>query len=251
MTPHSFFCGRTAAVLFGAPVTPHDELDVAVLAPLRAPRGAGIRGRIVSPHLVEVEVRDGLALTSPAATWAMLARELTERDLVVLGDAFVRIPRDDLGRRQPTQALATLAQLCAAVDAGRRRPKVIRLSAALERIRVGSASPLETEFRLDASTDGLPEAVLDAEIRGESGRLLGISEFAYPRFRTVVEIEGDHHRTSNRQWNRDLAKYRDYADAGWEVVRLTSRNIRGHAPPDATTIVRRVLLRHGWDGRRR
>lgn len=246
MSPHAFFCGRTAAVILGLPVRHGDELEVAVLSPGRAARGRGIRGRRVAEHLASVDLRDDLPLTTPAMTWAMLSRDLTERQLIVVGDAVVRIPRDEFGHPHPELALATPAELRAAVEAGPRPPGTRRLSAALADIRVGSASPLETEFRLDAEASGLPEPRLDQEIR-QDGRLLGISEFVYAQYRTVVEVEGDHHRTSRMQWDRDLAKYRAYAEAGWEVVRLTSRNIRGERP-DAVAIARRALLRRGWDG---
>lgn len=243
----SFFCGRTAAVILGAPIDHGEDLEVAVISPRRAPRGRGISGRRIAARLVTTRDHEGLPVSSPASTWAMLCQSSTERQLIILGDALVRIPRDEFGHPHPERSLATPAQLRAALDAGPRPPGTARLASAFGRIRIGSASPLETEFRLDAETQHLPEAILDAEIRREDGRLLGISEFVYPRFRTVVEIEGDHHRTSRKQWDRDLAKYRAYADAGWEVVRLTSRNIRGDSP-DAVSIVRRVLLRRGWDG---
>lgn len=177
----------------------------------------------------------------------MLGQEFTVRQLVVLGDALVRIPRDRFGRRHPELALTTPAELRTAIGASARRPGITRLSTAFAKIRTGSASPLETEFRLDAEDHGLPLPLLDAEVRNPRGGLIGISEFAYAPFRTAVEVEGDHHRTSKQQWDRDLVKYRAYADAGWEVVRLTARNIRGVAP-DAVSIVRRVLLRRGWDG---
>src|SRR5690606_10974337 len=132
-------------------------------------------------------------------------------------------------------------------DAGPRPPTTARLRAALEQVRVGSSSPLETDYRLDAAAGGLPDAVLGMEIRGEDGRLLGISEFVYPDYRLVVEVEGDHHRTDRKQWNRDIEKYRAYPAAGLEVVRLTSAHIRG-AYPTAVGIVRTALRRRGWKG---
>lgn len=107
----------------------------------------------------------------------------------------------------------------------------------------GADSPPETEFRLDAAAAGLPHPQLDVEIRDRTGRLLGISEFLYPEQRVVVEIEGDHHRTSRRQWERDIEKYRNYATIGIEVVRLTAGHRRAGA---AVAIVRDVLTRRGW-----
>lgn len=38
MSDDAFFCGRTAAILWGAGITPRTELDVGVIAPRRAPR---------------------------------------------------------------------------------------------------------------------------------------------------------------------------------------------------------------------
>ncbi|GEK86275.1 hypothetical protein GCM10007198_04050 [Microbacterium aerolatum] len=76
---------------------------------------------------------------------------------------------------------------------------------------------------------------------------MGISEFVYREYRVVVEVEGDHHRTERTQWNRDIEKYHAYAEAGIEVVRLTSKHIRGRHPT-AVEIVRAALHRHGWNG---
>lgn len=241
MAPHMFFAGRTAAVLQGGSVDPGPELVIGVFAPRRAPRHAGVRGVKVAPGLASVRDHTGLRMTSPATTWAMLGRELTVRELVTLGDSLVRIPRDSRGTLQPSQRLATLVELERAVDAGRRLGAA-RLREALGLIRVGSASPLETEFRLDSAEAGLPDPELDVEIRDGHGRLLGISEVVYSRSKLAVEIEGDHHRTDRAQWNRDIEKYTAYAAEGWEVVRLTSTHIRG-PHPRAADIVRAALLR--------
>ncbi len=191
--------------------------------------------------MVEVE---GVRASDPASTWALLAAEMSMHELVRIGDAIVREPRGTGGFRHPGGALASIDDLRRATDAGRRRG-IARMRAALTLIRVGSSSPLETDFRLLAERAGLPEPSLDVEIRDEWGRLLGITEIAYPEFRVLVEIEGDHHRTSRRQWNRDIEKYAAYVAEGYEVVRLTAAHIRG-AVPVAARIVREVLTRRGW-----
>lgn len=239
----SFICGVSAALLRGYPVDPSDKLDVAVFAPRRAPKGRGVKGRTIRAHLVDVEELDGIPTSSPASTWAMLGRDLSVRKLIILGDAMVRVPRDDRGVPRPEQVGATIEQLQDAIDAGS-RAGLKKLRTALDRIRVGCSSPLETEYRLDGEEAGLPEPELDVDIYDDRGRRLGISEFAYRQYRVVVEIEGDHHRSSKQQWNRDLQKYRDYANAGWEVVRLTAHDIRTQRR--AARIVREVLLRRGW-----
>jgi len=244
MPEHAFFVGRSAAGAYELPITPGDDLEIGVLAPSSAPRGRGVRGIKVQPSLVQVRTHEGLRVSTPASTWAMLGRELSVRELVTVGDAIVRIPRDDKGRPQPDRQLATIAHLRLAVEAGPRRG-VAKLREAVEHIRVGSSSPLETEYRLDAAAAGLPEPGLDVAIRDGRGALLGITEVAYLEYRTLVEIEGDHHRTDKKQWDRDIEKYAAYVAEGWEVVRLTSRHIRGRRPR-AATLVRDVLVRRGW-----
>lgn len=240
---HVFFVGRSAAVIWGLPCEHGAALHVGVQDPHRAPRRAGIRGANVAAHLVSLREHQGLRVSSPASTWAMLGGELAHRELVVLGDAIVRIPRDRHGRPEPEQQLATREQLAAAAACRGRRHRG-RLLAALADIRVGSMSVLETDFRLGAQGAGLPEPRVDVEVRGAGGRLLGIADAVYEAQRTIVEVEGDHHRTSRAQWERDLQKHAAYLAAGWQVVRLTGTHIRtGRAPAMVAAVLRHGGLR--------
>ncbi|MEH3090283.1 MAG: hypothetical protein PGN24_12075 [Microbacterium arborescens] len=264
MHSDAFFCGRTAAILHGTGIgggvgvgfggsgggsgggrcDVADELEVGVLAPARAPRRRGIRGRQFAPVLVEVTTVAGLRLTTPASTWAMLARDAGIVELVRVGDAFVRVPRGPGGTRLRDGALATPEQLALAARAGR-RVGIAKLTSALSLIRVGAMSPLETDCRLALTSAGLPEPVLDLEIRDGAGRLVGIADAAWPAHRVIAEVEGDHHRTSRRQWNRDIEKHAALVALGYEVIRLTASHIRGPRPA-AVALVGDALRRRGW-----
>ena len=251
MPPHAFYAGLTAVALHGLPLPDSagarlEGLCVAVHSPARAVRGRGVDGIRVAPGLASVSDVDGLRVSSPASTWAMLADQLSLRELVILGDAIVRVPRDDRGRPRPEARLATLGQLQAAARAPWRRGRP-RLEAALASVRVGSMSPLETDYRLVTVASGLPQPHLDVEVRDAAGRLLGISDAVYAEQSVIAEVEGDHHRTLRAQWDRDIQKYAAYAAHGWEVIRLTSRHIRGPAPC-AVQMVHETLLRRGWQG---
>src|SRR5690606_17891800 len=101
MPDHAFFSGRTAAILQALPAAPGPGLDVAVIAPARAPRVRDVRARTLSAGYARVRTKDGLRVASPASAWAMLGTELSERELVRLGDAILRIPRDERGRPRP------------------------------------------------------------------------------------------------------------------------------------------------------
>ncbi|UTX54066.1 hypothetical protein [Leucobacter aridicollis] len=210
----AFFCGRTAAVILGLPVElkPAQDLEVGRLYPARAPRVRGIRGVQVRPGLVALQSSSGLRTTSPSTTWAMLGRWLSREELVVLGDAIVNASR--FGRD------ALIALDAAASVPGRPRARLLR--EALSLVRVGSASPPETQLRLALHAAGLPEPELDVNVRDASGGFLGRSELAYPDSRLAIEYESDHHRVDQRQWNRDIDKYQAYAESGWRIIRVTA-----------------------------
>jgi hypothetical protein len=243
MAEHAFIAGRSAIVWWGAAITHGTDLEVGVFEPERAPRRRGVKSRMLAPGLVHVTTQGGVRIATPASAWAMLGREVDVPELVRLGDQLVRIPRDDHGVPRLEGRLATIEHLRAAAGAGR-RAGVAKLREALDLIRVGSMSPLETDARLELVRAGLPEPQLDVEVYGRDGRLLGIADGAYRDRRVLLEIEGDHHRTSRTQWERDLEKHAAYREEGWDLVRLTSSHIRGEAPR-AASLVRAALLRAG------
>lgn len=241
----TFFVGPVAFAAHGLPLRSEwaeRPLDVGIHPPAHAPRGRGVRGVKVSRRMVELCEVDGLRVADAATSWALSGTWLSLDPLIVLGDALVRVPRDTRGVPQPQRRLATIEQLRAAATVPWRRGSE-RLLEALGSVRVGSMSPLETDTRLVLVRGGLPEPELDVPIRTRDGALLGICDAVYRRHRVVVEVEGRHHRTSDRQWNRDLEKYAALAAAGWEVVRVTSQHLRGPHPA-AVGLVRAALARH-------
>lgn len=271
--PAMFFSHVTAAVIWGLPlplrllvspgVTIDDVLaaarrrdaaslrglaariDVAVLAPHRASKSGSVSGRRLSGGLTHVRTARGFRVSSPATTWAQLAAVLTVDELIEVGDALVFIPRRrGLERGAPEDALATPAQLTAAIDAGP-RAGIHRLREALPHIRVGSASPSETKVRLACMRAGLPEPELDIDVVPGAPKPIGCTEIVYREWRVLVENEGDHHRTDTAQWDRDIEKYAACEAAGWTIVRLTGRHLRDNARP-AVTKVRDALVRAGW-----
>ncbi len=241
----AFLIGSTALAVHDLPLRVGADagpLHVGIHAPLHAPRGVGVRGRKVSPWLARRTILDGLPVADVASAWALLAEHESIDRLIVVGDAIVRVPRGERGHPHPENQKASIDQLRAAADAPWRRGRA-KLARALEDVRVGSMSVLETEVRIALCRGGLPEPDLDVEIRGADGRLLGIGDLVFRAHGVIVEVEGRHHRTDDRQWNRDLDKYAALAAAGWEVVRLTSRHVRG-ADPACVHLVRAALARH-------
>ena len=224
------------------------QVEAAIASPGRAPRGPRVRGHQARPGFEPVMLLDGVPVATPAAAWASLAPRLGVDELVAVGDAIVRIPRipGPLGHvlRAP---LATFDELDAVIRAGR-RVGIGKLREARTLIRVGSASPKETELRLALSHRvTMPTPVLDFDVYAR-GVFLGCSEIAYPDYQVAVEYEGDYHRTDRRRWAKDIDKYEAYAAAGWRVVQITAEHLRQTGEPARR--VRDALRQAGWEPRR-
>lgn len=229
MPGHAFFCGPTAARLWDIPVPMRvgSTLHVGVWRPRTAPVRPGVTGRQFTVGFVNVVELDGRRVTDPASTWASLGGLLTEDELTAAADRLLRTPRHPGGFRPDVEsALATREEL-AAVVARKGRPGAPALRQALERARDGASSPPETQIRLILTRAHLPEPSLDVDVYDDLGRFLGCSELAYPDLKVAIEYESDGHLT-RQQLQRDIDKYQAYAEAGWDVVRLTSAHVYTH-----------------------
>lgn len=243
LTPNAYFCGPSAALLWGIPLPPREwpDLHVGVPRPARAPRREGVIGHQHSAGYVQVVELDGIPVTDPASTWASLGGVLYDDDLVISADHVLHIPRMPGGFRELDEvALASREQLEILAEC-KGRPGAPRLRRALELARTGAASPPETRIRLLIRGAHLPEPVLDHDVYDASGRFLGCSELAYPQSKVAIEYESDGH-LSQAQLQRDIDKYQAYAEAGWSTVRLTSLHVFQH-PGEAVRRIRQALRR--------
>lgn len=234
MGADAFFTHLTAAVLWGLPLPAgclDTTVDVGMLTPGRAPRGRGVRGHEVAPHLASVREHPdlGVRIASPATTWAMLGAALRHPyDLVAVADHLVRVPRRPGGFATAAgpgpEPLATIAQLDAAVTAGR-RVGIGALREALPRVREGVSSRRETWLRLIVVDAGLPEPVLDHDVFTDDGEFVACLDLAYPELKIGLEYDGDHHRTDAVQWAHDVDRLDRLAEEGWRIIRVTKTHI--------------------------
>lgn len=238
MPPHAFICGPTAAHVWEIPLPARidDTLHVGVWRPRTAPRRPGVEGHQYTPGFVRVVDHDGIRVIDPPSAWASLGGLLHEDELVAAADRVVRTPRYPGGfKRIDETPLGTLEDL-RSVTERKGRLGAPRLRRALELVRDGSSSPPETQIRLILRDANLPEPVLDFDVYDRFGRFLGCSELAYPELKIAIEYESDGHLT-RKQLQRDIDKYQAYAEAGWDVIRLTSQHVRGRVE-----VVRRVRV---------
>ena len=213
------FSHLTAARLWRLPV-PHPWRPGEPLHVTRPTAGAQVRRPEVVGHRGlesrTVVLLRGVPVTGPAWTWSDLSAlpGFGVDDLVVAGDAFVA--RD-------ASLLEELRDV-SMVPGGRRGARALRT--AVELVRVGSGSPMETRARLVFARAGLPEPELNATVLAvEDGQFLARVDFLWREARVVVEYEGDHHRTDRRQWQQDIARTRLLEAQGWTVVRITAADL--------------------------
>lgn len=170
-----------------------------------------------------------------------LATLLTENQLIAVGDHLILSPRvlDPLDLRPHT----TIDELWDAVE---NRPVrgTARARRALTRVRAGVESPKETELRLLLEDAGLPRAECGYELKTSRGRTIGWFDLAWPEFRTIAEYDGDQHRTSTRQYDRDIARFDAAVDEDWRVVRVRQAGLA--RPLVQVERVTRALERGGW-----
>ncbi|WP_309980060.1 DUF559 domain-containing protein [Agromyces sp. 3263] len=248
MPPTQFFSHSTAAAILGVPlpatVAGSRRIHVSVRLGAQPPRARGVVGHTLAPDRIDVTNLGGLALTSPATTFALLGGMLELDDLIVAGDNLVtgEAPRGG------TPALATVQALRDSVARHGRGRGARSLRAALEEIRVGSLSPRETLTRLLIVRSGLPEPELNHAVFDDRGTLLALVDLAYPKHRVGIEYEGDGHREKER-FRADILRRERLEDLGWTIVRLTSDDIspgRPHRTAETLTRIESRLRLRGW-----
>jgi len=224
------FSHQTAASIWGAPLplafaedgtiaTETDlELHVCAIGVNSLPRTAGVTGHHSLASMMSVREHDGLRVSSPASTWAMLGT-LPVLDLVALGDYFCRQWRIGYGRPNAGHPpLATRDELRAALDAGRRRG-ASRLRQALESVREDSWSPRESRVRCILVAAGLPEPELNIDVFDGAGKFLGCVDMAYPGEKVAIEYLGMLH---DERWAEDVERLAALRAAGWTVIEVTA-----------------------------
>ena len=112
-------------------------------------------------------------------------------------------------------------------------------------MRLGAESAKETELRLELILSGLPEPECGVAIHRATGAWIGWFDLVWPRWRVVVEYDGDQHRTSRQQYERDQRRAEALAEEGWTLVRIRASGL-GSAAPTTVARVRRALVAAGW-----
>jgi len=172
--------------------------------------GLQIRGdSITDDEIVQI---GGFPVTTPERTALDLACWYPLEEAVVAVDALANAS----GIKLPD------VELLAARCPGRRGS--VNARKVLDLVDAGAESPRETWLRLLIVDAGLPRPETQIQIFDERGYLVARADMGWRDMRIVIEYEGDHHRTNQRQFNRDIARIEQMEAAGWIVIRVTAKD---------------------------
>ncbi len=213
------FSHVTALRLLGVVVPWRLDEDQAIHVVVQA-RGDRPRRRDVVAHVslqkrLETVGIGELTVTSPAQTWVHLGARLGPDDMVVLGDAMLR-------RKEPHTSTADLRRR---VEATHKMKGLAACRAALERLRPGTDSSMETRTRLVLEDGGVAGLEVNRPVFTIGGMFLCLPDLSIPAVKVAIEYDGDVHRTDPATWRRDVEKRQAMADAGWIVVTATADDV--------------------------
>ena len=218
--------GLAAAALHGSDWIDGDEPVELIWRNPHPPEGVITRNmRIECDEVARVA---GLRATTPARTAFDLARLRPFQESVARLDALMRA----------TPFSVEDVLLLAKRYPGARGLR--RLRTALSAVDPGAASPKETWLRLLLIDAGLP--VPETQIPVVAGyRTVAVLDMGWDQLKIAVEYDGDQHRTSRRQYVRDIRRLKTLQDCGWIVVRVIAED----PPADILRRVREALRRRG------
>lgn len=248
MSEFQAFSHHTAASLYGLPIPLYLQDAAALQVTVRSgspPEGRGVSGFTLSPglwdarELVHADPQGhdlfALPVLAPALVWAQLGSSLDADDLVAVGDALVT----------GNEPLCTLKELSQQTATWRGRRGVRAMARALPHIRVGPLSRPESLQRLQLVRAGFPEPDINVVVTDRNGSAIAMADEVWPEFRTLVEYEGDGHRTSKGKFRSDITRVERYADGDWFALRSHADDVFDDPNPFMERLWRRLRAR-GW-----
>ncbi|NYE71374.1 hypothetical protein [Microlunatus parietis] len=172
-------------------------------------------------------------LAVPTDAWLAACAELDLVETTMAADWLIRLG-------------SVTADALRSAAAGATGPggRIARRAAALA--RSGAESPQETRLRLLLVLAGLPEPTCNPMI-GTGTAPIGRFDLALEEFMTLIEYDGDHHRTDPIQWSRDIARQEAAVRAGYSVIRVTHGRMQ--QPREIAATVADQLRTRGYRGR--
>jgi hypothetical protein len=92
-------------------------------------------------------------------------------------------------------------------------------------VRKGVRSPKETRVRMLLLLAGLPEPIINHDLRDVDGIPRRYLDLSYPEFRLAIEYDGRQHAESSEQWESDIFRREEFDTEKWRIVIVTNRGV--------------------------
>jgi hypothetical protein len=158
----------------------------------------------------ETRVIDGMTVTTAARTAFDLGR---------------RLPLDEGVERIDALMNATDVKVNDIEAIAQRHPGVrglVQLRQTLDLVDGGAESPYETRTRLLLIRAGFPRPTTQIRVFDEYGAVVARIDMGWEEWLVGVDFEGAHHWSNPKQRSRDVLRYADLPNLGWNDIRLTS-----------------------------
>lgn len=206
--------GRSASALHGAKWVDHRAPAQLFYQHRRPPAGINTWSDSLADN--EIRLIGDIPTTSPARTAFDIACRNPVRKAVAALDALARATKLDIAE----------VESLAGRHKGHRN--VRRARRALTLVDAGAESPRETWLRLLLIEAGYPRPDTQIPVYGEFGELVAVLDMGWEEIKVAVEYDGDHHRSDQRQFHRDIARFEALTtELGWIVVRVTAQDVPG------------------------
>lgn len=230
LPPDAAAAGVTALQHYGVDVGPPQPLHVATKHEHHI-RIAGVVSH-QRRHGIAVRRWSGLPTCVPEQAWVQACPELGFLDRVVAGDWLLHLKRTRLTKLQEYVGSS-------------REHGVKSARRTLAYVRERAESPRETRLRMMLVFARLPEPQPNLNL-GDEHDFLARCDLVYLAYKVIVEYDGDQHRLSRRQRERDIKRREALERAGWLMVVVTAEGMRH--PREVVRRVHRALVERGYCG---
>ena len=227
-----------------------------------------VTGTLPSGSLMRLVEGEGLFITSPEHTFAMMASKIDEVGLVLLGSelcaAYRRAIPDAAGSEgsrfvSRPLSIATKRSLARHLSQCADSASIRRAKRAAARVVEYSNSPMETVLSLALSLPirlggyGLPAPKLNYPITTRSSMLgapvTRLADLCWPDQRLVVEYNGERFHAGQERVAKDSFRSNDLSELGWTVLAATREHFVSLERLDrlAEQIARMLGMRLRWE----
>lgn len=211
---HAFVCGLTAAWLYGIDARDPrwDLVWVGCPTGSRLRTRAGCYNREVTVDVRDLDMVNGVLLTTPVRTVYDCSRWLAPAERLVVADALTH------------DGLLTAEELSLYRNAHKGIRDVTRVDAVIAALEPLSESPMESRLRHLLVASGLPRPTAQHVVRDPSGNFVARLDLAYLGCRLAIEYDGAFHWEQRGEDDRR----RDAVRAlGWTVIVVSASDMRG------------------------